>query len=137
PNGVGPLDVETSGPCATPLASSAYVSIFWVVFSVTTNHFPSGVNATSAPPGLALLNGLVEPAIACNPPCVSSLKPEILAVPPAFSAYTRSCCAVTLTGLIPPEGTRLTTVNMSSLASSTEMSLLPPLTAKSQRPLSL
>ena len=119
-----------------PALSIGKTSIRLVAFSVTTRALPLLEKPTCAGPAAALLSGRVEPAsIVRSPP--SRVKPVMLPLPPALRTYATAPRSVTLIGMVPPLGATSVSVRLAPFTAKVETLLLPPLTTKSQRPLSL
>src|SRR2546428_7958514 len=134
PNGVPPAEAVVVGPEALPFASTLYTSSRLVVFSVTTRWRPSGLNDTCAGPTFEPESGWVEPAIGVSPPLLSTVKPLILPLPPAFSTYSSLPCTVRLIGRVPPEDVRLASDRPAAPPANADPSVGPALAAKGSRP---
>src|SRR2546428_5401965 len=134
PNGVPPAEGVGVGPEALPFASLLYTSSRLVVFSVTTRWRPLGLTVAVAGPTFEPESGWVEPAIRVSPPLLSTVKPLILPLPPAFSTYSSLPCTVRLIGRVPPEDVPLAGDRPAAPPLHTDTSLEPALTAKSRRP---
>src|SRR5687767_9180409 len=76
-------------------------------------------------PVMAALKLRVEPASGASFPSWAKPNPVMLLGTPAFSTYTTLPCTVTLTGSVPPEGTRSASLRPFWSTSKTDRSLLP------------
>ena len=91
PNGLMPAPAGAwgVGPLATPSGPTAYTSMRFVFFSVTTSHRPSGLNVTWAGSAAAPLSGRVDPGMDASAPSDPTVNPLTFPLPPPLRTYTR------------------------------------------------